>query len=118
MMTAKFLDEFVRLRVRHQIVIADTGTNEYFFDTVDVSYRPQDIQIITVIHLHVWTNPRIQTILVGTNADFQLLFAGRKPEVCRRSADIMDIALKSFCRVSASASRTIEALLRLRTCLP
>ena len=40
---AKFLDEFVRLRVRHQIVIADTGTNEYFFDPIKVSYCPQDI---------------------------------------------------------------------------
>ena len=93
---AKFLDEFVRLRVRHQIVIADTGTNEYFFDPIKVSYCPQDIQIITVIHFHVRANTRIQTILIRANADFELLLTGRKAKISGRAPDIVDITLKIF----------------------
>ena len=93
MVLAKLTQESVGF-IRHDIVIAQTGTHENLFDLRQRTDFAQQLDVIRMIDDHIRTGLREQALTSGTGAELELLVACGAAEVCGRAADIMDIALE------------------------
>ena len=80
--------------IKHKIVKAYPGSYEYFFHTPDCFDLLYKLKIFRVIYLQIFARCGRQTLSVCANAVFQLFIAGGITEICRRSADIMNISLE------------------------
>ena len=80
--------------IGQHIVKADTGADEDLFHIGQVPQLPQKLQIIPVVGNEIFAGLGEQTLFCGTDAGFQLFFAGGLPEIGRRAAHIVNIALE------------------------
>ena len=94
MVLHQFLEEGV-VRVGHQVVEPDAAADEDLLDAGQLPDTAEDLQVIAVIHDHVGAGGGGQAVLAAAaHAPQHLLAAGREPEVGRRAADVVDVALK------------------------
>ena len=117
MVFAQFLQER-SVRIREQIVKADTRADKYLLHLRQRSQLPQQFEVIAVINDKIRTGFRIQALAVCAGAVFQLFVAGRSAEFRCRSADVMDISLKSLSFKDCFASSMIDSWLLTCTILP
>ena len=89
------LAEKAVIPIRHQIVKSDTGTDKDLFHTGNCLNGLQQSDILAVIDHQIFTRGRSEAFAIGANARLFLLFAGGCTEICRGTADIVDISLKT-----------------------
>ena len=82
------------IRVCHQIIKPNAGTDKNFFDFGDVPYLSEKLKIILVVYRQILTRRRKQALPLLADSFCQLLFAGRITEISRGASYIMDIAFK------------------------
>ena len=80
--------------ISHDIVVAESGTDEYLFDARQPANFPQQLNIIRMIYLEVRAGLWKQALPVFACPGFQLLLACGMPEIRGRTADIVNIALE------------------------
>ena len=93
MIFTQFIEESF-IFVINQVIVTNTGTNKYLFDTRKFSDFSQQFYIVHMVYIHIRTFCRPQALSVTTSPLLQLFFAGRATEVCCRTANIVDIAFK------------------------
>ena len=79
--------------VCHHIVKADTASDKHLLYSGDLFNLPKKLYILCVVCDEILAGGGNKASLVLTNAVFKLLFAGGSAEICRRSADIVDILI-------------------------
>src|SRR5699024_10451638 len=82
------------IRICHDIIKPDTGTDK---DLLDLRYFPeasQELQVVFMIHIQIFAWFREQALSVLTCSVSQLLVTGRMPEVGSRSAYIVNISFE------------------------
>ena len=80
--------------ISHDIVVAESGTDEHLFDARQPANFPQQLNIIRMIYLEVRAGLWKQALPVFACPGFQLLLACGMPEIRGRTADIVNIALE------------------------
>ena len=87
--------------VGKQIIKSDTGTDKDFLHLGQLSQLPENVQIFRMVGVNCRTNLRSKAFLALAKSLCQLLFTRWSTEVCRRSTNIMNIALKvgHFCNL-------------------
>ena len=93
MMRAKLLEEII-LR-EQQIVEPDPRAYEDLLNARQRAQLPQELEIITVIGHEMRAGLRREARLAAAGAAHQLRVAGCPPEIRRRAADIVDVALEA-----------------------
>ena len=93
------------LLVQKHVVEPDAGAHEHLLHARQRPQCLQDVHILRMVGVHVFTGRGKQALSLRTRARFQLLVAGRMPEVRRRAAHVVNIALEA---------RALNQLLRLR----
>ena len=83
------------IRVCHQIIKPNAGTDKNFFNFGDIPDLSEKLKIILVVYRQILTRRRKQALSLLADSFCQLLFAGRITKISRRASYIMDIALKS-----------------------
>ena len=83
------------IRVSHDIIKADAGTDENFFHLRNLTELSEQIPVIRVIHLQIFAWFWEQALSVDAGPFGQLLVTGRLPEVGCGTAHIMDIPLET-----------------------
>ena len=91
--------------VRHHVVEPDSGADENLFHLRQIPKFSQQLQVIAVVDFQIGTRLREEALAMLTCTDFQLFRAGGFPELCCRTADIVDVPFKI---------RVLYTLLRLR----
>ncbi len=89
------LTEEVVVFVAHHVVKSDSRADE---DLLHARYRrrtAKKLGILALVRLKIRARARDEATSVGTYAVFELFFAGGCAEIRRRSADVVDISLKS-----------------------
>ena len=89
----QFLEKGVVL-VRHHIVEPDAGADKDTLDPGQLSQLAENAQVFAVVHLQCLAGFGSKALFPRTHPGFCLLFAGRQPEVCGRTAHVVDIALE------------------------
>ena len=106
----------------HDIVIPEARADKDLLDARQLTDLSQQLDIIRMIHHEVFTGLREETLTVFAGAVFELLVAGRTPEIGGRAADIVNIALEirhlckhpGFLKDGFMASRGHDASLQKR----
>lgn len=80
--------------IRHDIIIAQTGTHEHLFDLRQSADFAQQADVVRVIDDHIRAGLGEQALPPRAGADLELLIAGGAAEIGRGAADVMDIALE------------------------
>ena len=80
--------------VGHGVVKADAAADEDLLDARQLAQVAQQLRVAAFVDHHVFAHARPQAALVLAHAVFELLVAGRAAKVCRRSAHVVDVALK------------------------
>ena len=80
--------------IRHDIIIAQTGTHEHLFDLRQSADFAQQADVVRVIDDHIRAGFGKQALPPRAGADLELLIAGGAAEIGRGAADVMDIALE------------------------
>ena len=93
MMLQQLTQKLVR-GVGHGVVKADAAADEDLFDARQLAQVAQQLCVAALVDHHVLAHARPQAALVLAHAVFELLVAGRAAKVCRRSAHVVDVALK------------------------
>ncbi len=101
-----------------EVVVADARADKHLFDPFDAAQLAQQLDILHVVDLQLRAGLGCQTFSVLAQTVFQLLFAGGIAEVCRRSADIVDVSFKV--RIVGHLLRFVQdgLLAAETTCLP
>ena len=93
-MLTQLLQENIALWIRQYIVEADSGADKDLLYAGKLPQLPKKADILRMVGPQVRAGLREQALAVRAGPVLLLLFAGRAPEICRRPAHIMDIALK------------------------
>ena len=83
------------LLIQKHIVEPDAGAHEHLLHARQRPQRLQDVHILRMVGVHIFTGCGKQALSLRTRARFQLLVAGRVTEVRRRAAHVMNIALEA-----------------------
>ena len=95
MIAHKLLKELVAF-VLHQVIEADTAADEHFFNAVKVPEFSKQIKIILMAYLHLRAGLWRKAFFALAKSEPLLLFAGRQPEIRRRTADVAYVAFKAL----------------------
>ena len=83
------------VRVGHQVVKPDAAADEHLFDPGQLAHPAQNLEVVAVVHDQVGAGLGRQAVLAAGAHSLEHLFpAGGEPEVRRRAADVVDIALE------------------------
>ena len=82
------------VRVRQQIVEADSGADEHLLHAGKRPQGTQEFKIIPVIRVQMGAGLREQTLSVFAHAAHKLILAGRRTEIGSRPSHIMNVAFK------------------------
>ena len=80
--------------VGHGVVKADAAADEDLLDARQLAQVAQQLRVAALVDHHVLAHARPQAALVLAHAVLELLVAGGAAKVCRRSAHVVDVALK------------------------
>ena len=80
--------------IGHGVVKADAAADEDLFDARQLAQVAQQLCVTALVDHHVLAHARPQTALVLAHAVFELLVTGGAAKVGRRSAHVIDVALK------------------------
>ncbi len=94
------LGEEIVVFILEHVVVAYTAAHENLFYARYLPQPAQQGEIVRVIRVEIRAGRRRKTSSVGAHAAFGLLFARMVAEVCRRTADVVYIALEvgEFCQ--------------------
>ena len=93
MVLQKLAQKLVR-GIGHSVVKTDAAAHEDLFDARQLAQVAQQLRVAAFVDHHVLAHARPQAALVLAHAVLELLVAGRAAKVGRRSAHVVDIALK------------------------
>ena len=82
------------VRICHKVVKAYSRTDKDLLNTGNCTHFFKKPQILQMIHLKIRTGLRRKTALVAAKSALFLTVAGWTAEVCRGTADVMNISLK------------------------
>ena len=88
------LEEELVVVVGHHIIVAQARAHKDLFDARDRAQPAQQGQIVPVVGLQVFAGGGEQAALIPAQAVLFLVVTRREAEVCRRAADVVDIALE------------------------
>ena len=82
------------LLIRQKIVKTDSRSDKHFFHPGNFPEFLKQFYIVAVIRVQIGAGRREKALSVTAHAVCHLLFAGRMPEIGRRSSHIMNIPFK------------------------